>query len=358
MLITMVFSLKTYCLISFLLVVIRVIQTFKFNCDFFQVCMSLISSNTDFIILCNFGITVLLMISYFISNSILKISFQSMKEQIVTRFQEFIIHFFLILYFTASNNISIDILVFGFIPIYIYYLYLLLDETIKKYSTTQPNIAVRQHQSIFTLEIVLSYVTLKMMIHFLKSYQNYQSYGYFFMYLLYNCSVLLISIIRTILNHVYFIKLKSNQISFFDNFMKQVVIDSVFLVIRGVLIILICVYLLIKTSLQIIVMTSFAGEIIMLINSFKTKILTKEFINSTLNKYPSPTQEEIDADDICIICRTQMSVSDSKKLPCGHIFHKDCIIQWFSNKGVCPTCKTPIMVTPGNNANQRGNREM
>jgi hypothetical protein len=40
-----------------------------------------------------------------------------------------------------------------------------------------------------------------------------------------------------------------------------------------------------------------------------------------------------------------------KKLPCDHIFHKNCLRSWFQRQQTCPTCRTSILRM--NNQNQQ-----
>ncbi len=32
-----------------------------------------------------------------------------------------------------------------------------------------------------------------------------------------------------------------------------------------------------------------------------------------------------------------------KKLPCGHLFHQECISEWFQRKMICPNCKFSVI---------------
>lgn len=36
-------------------------------------------------------------------------------------------------------------------------------------------------------------------------------------------------------------------------------------------------------------------------------------------------------------------ISNSKKLPCGHIFHTSCLRSWFQRQQTCPTCRLNIL---------------
>ncbi|XP_058061124.1 E3 ubiquitin-protein ligase HRD1 [Anopheles bellator] len=75
-------------------------------------------------------------------------------------------------------------------------------------------------------------------------------------------------------------------------------------------------------------------------------ILSRRAIRNMNTLYPDATTEELQmSDNICIICREDM-VSNSKKLPCGHIFHTACLRSWFQRQQTCPTCRLNILRTP------------
>lgn len=47
-----------------------------------------------------------------------------------------------------------------------------------------------------------------------------------------------------------------------------------------------------------------------------------------------------DSDPECSICYENIAHSQMNKLPCGHIFHKMCIINWENQyKNTCPLCR-------------------
>lgn len=62
------------------------------------------------------------------------------------------------------------------------------------------------------------------------------------------------------------------------------------------------------------------------------------------NSYPDATEEELQADDVCIICRESMTTA-AKKLPCNHIFHTSCLRSWFQRQQTCPTCRRDVLRT-------------
>ncbi|KAF9775054.1 hypothetical protein IL306_006879 [Fusarium sp. DS 682] len=85
-----------------------------------------------------------------------------------------------------------------------------------------------------------------------------------------------------------------------------------------------------------------------------------------MNRYPDATQEELEREDTCIICREEMRPWDPennpgamdrirpKKLPCGHILHLGCLKSWLERQQVCPTCRSPV--TLGETARAGQNR--
>ncbi|KAL3322920.1 hypothetical protein AABB24_040156 [Solanum stoloniferum] len=51
---------------------------------------------------------------------------------------------------------------------------------------------------------------------------------------------------------------------------------------------------------------------------------------------------------LCIVCMEgfQTSVDDhGKKMPCGHVFHANCLIKWLSISHSCPLCRYKVSTT-------------
>ncbi|KAL8714939.1 MAG: hypothetical protein Q9220_001452 [cf. Caloplaca sp. 1 TL-2023] len=83
-------------------------------------------------------------------------------------------------------------------------------------------------------------------------------------------------------------------------------------------------------------------------------------------RYPDATAEEIQREDVCIICRENMTVwqastnapgpemaqathqpvderQRAKRLPCGHLLHFACLRSWLERQQICPTCRMPVL---------------
>uniref|UniRef100_A0A182K899 RING-type E3 ubiquitin transferase n=2 Tax=Pyretophorus TaxID=44537 RepID=A0A182K899_9DIPT len=47
----------------------------------------------------------------------------------------------------------------------------------------------------------------------------------------------------------------------------------------------------------------------------------------------------------CTICLSQFEIdNDVRRLPCMHLFHKDCVDQWLVTNKHCPICRVDIEV--------------
>merc|ERR1719481_2428050 len=81
--------------------------------------------------------------------------------------------------------------------------------------------------------------------------------------------------------------------------------------------------------------------------AFNDVILSRRAIHNMNTWYPDATPEELAAtDNVCIICREEMQAPTTKKLPCNHIFHKNCLRSWFQRQQTCPTCRLDVLRAP------------
>ena len=118
-------------------------------------------------------------------------------------------------------------------------------------------------------------------------------------------------------------------------------------------------------------------DVVVTIRSFARRIVDfMRYRNATRDmneRYPDATAEEVSREDVCIICREEMTpvqpaqpaagtgadpaappannaqrVPDRlrpKKLPCGHILHFACLRSWLERQQNCPTCRRPVLAS-------------
>ena len=73
--------------------------------------------------------------------------------------------------------------------------------------------------------------------------------------------------------------------------------------------------------------------------------VNKGLTNEQIDKLPTKKyRQRIDGDNNkCIICMEEFQEKERiKYLPCGHLFHHDCIRQWLLKEKSCPFCKSEI----------------
>lgn len=113
-------------------------------------------------------------------------------------------------------------------------------------------------------------------------------------------------------------------------------------------------------------------DVVVTMRSFGRRIMDfVRYRNATRDmneRYPDATAEEVAREDVCIICREEMTSTQPpvaaegeaapqpaagaqrvpdrlrpKKLPCGHILHFACLRSWLERQQNCPTCRRPVV---------------
>ncbi|KAL2831824.1 hypothetical protein BDW59DRAFT_140095 [Aspergillus cavernicola] len=106
-------------------------------------------------------------------------------------------------------------------------------------------------------------------------------------------------------------------------------------------------------------------DVVVTIRSFARRIMDfVRYRNATRDmneRYPDATAEEVAREEVCIICREEMTPWQQpgdrpaapvperlrpKKLPCGHILHFSCLRSWLERQQNCPTCRRPVIAPP------------
>jgi E3 ubiquitin-protein ligase synoviolin len=76
-------------------------------------------------------------------------------------------------------------------------------------------------------------------------------------------------------------------------------------------------------------------------NSCQRKFLSfVQYLRLTRNldaRFENATAEELQNAGSCLVCRESMD--QGKKLPCGHVFHMDCLRMWLQHQQTCPLCR-------------------
>jgi hypothetical protein len=54
------------------------------------------------------------------------------------------------------------------------------------------------------------------------------------------------------------------------------------------------------------------------------------------------SEQDIERDPICLVCRAEMHVGEARVLGCGHCFHAECLERWLDRQHTCPLCDQSI----------------
>ena len=79
----------------------------------------------------------------------------------------------------------------------------------------------------------------------------------------------------------------------------------------------------------------------------KMEVFQKE-VDRRVWKGTAETFQQIESDDekniyTCVVCLDPTLVKDDLWiLPCGHIFHQHCILNWTRTHNTCPVCRVPF----------------
>lgn len=50
--------------------------------------------------------------------------------------------------------------------------------------------------------------------------------------------------------------------------------------------------------------------------------------------------------EVCAICKDDLPLAAAaRRLPCGHLYHSDCIVQWLEMRNSCPVCRSCLPST-------------
>ncbi|XP_040379258.1 E3 ubiquitin-protein ligase RNF12-A-like isoform X2 [Oryza brachyantha] len=64
---------------------------------------------------------------------------------------------------------------------------------------------------------------------------------------------------------------------------------------------------------------------------------------SQINNLPQSVVQSNNIEEPCAVCLENPSIGDTiRRLPCFHMFHKECIDEWLRRKKLCPVCKSGI----------------
>jgi len=222
------------------------------------------------------------------------------------------------------------------------------------YMERSPSISMLFHVRVISLAALLSIIDVNFIVH---AYQSTLSKGASVQLVFgFEYAILLTIIANTLLKYLlHSIDLYSenpweNKAVFM--LYTELIIGLVKVILYGLfIVIMVRIYTLPLFAVRPMYLTARAFK-----KAFNDVILSRRAIHNMNTWYPDATPEELEnTDNICIICREEMVANMTKKLPCGHIFHKNCLQSWFQRQQTCPTCRLDVLRAPlpGQNARRQ-----
>eukprot|EP00093_Oithona_nana_P009345 09345.XXX_221603_219648_1 [CDS] Oithona nana genome sequencing. len=213
------------------------------------------------------------------------------------------------------------------------------------YMERSPSISMLFHVRVISLALLLAVIDLNFIMH---AYQSTLSKGASVQLVFgFEYAILLTIVANTIVKYIlHSIDLYSenpweNKAVFM--LYTELVIGLFKVILYGLfIIIMVRIYTLPLFAVRPMYLTARAFK-----KAFNDVILSRRAIHNMNTWYPDATPEELEnTDNICIICREEMVAPSTKKLPCGHIFHKNCLRSWFQRQQTCPTCRLDVLRAP------------
>ena len=80
----------------------------------------------------------------------------------------------------------------------------------------------------------------------------------------------------------------------------------------------------------------------------RIKVEKYKYKPSTSKKNKEEEKKEKDERDACAICLVNLENNDKiRRLPCKHLFHSDCVMNWFKERMSCPVCRKDLAQVAG-----------
>ncbi|CAJ1020840.1 Zinc finger, C3HC4 type (RING finger)/Ring finger domain/RING-like zinc finger [Leishmania utingensis] len=128
------------------------------------------------------------------------------------------------------------------------------------------------------------------------------------------------------------------------------VADALTSIAESLLFVGVYAYIFYNSALPLLLLRGFVGHVLRI---FEKASGLAEFLvlaRRVRNNMPDATAEDLARDARCTICyEDMMPGGGTKRLPCGHCYHIDCLERWLEGHSTCPYCRANIMQMRGGN---------
>jgi E3 ubiquitin-protein ligase synoviolin len=337
-------SFKHYCLFSLISLITAFWYTFATRKQFYISCIYLSTNKLNLIILSNFAFFLLVLLGKLFIKLFFNQLTRDESEELLTLCKYTITENCLALTIfreELNNKILVYFILLLFIKIFHWLLQLRIENLQRNIETNW-----RIHIKIVINLIILGSIDLLIVISLTQQFlaTKHASVNILF---LFEYSILFLLILLNLFRYILVqIDINMHQNRWANKsiylFYLEFTNDILRLFLYLVFFLLVCYYYGLPLHL--------IRELFLTAHSIRDRILKFiKFRRITANmnsQFPNSTAQELAAiDNICIVCREEMTVGQTKKLPqCNHHFHTACLRSWLERQQSCPTCRAQINV--------------
>lgn len=354
----MIIGFSVYALISTSIMISVVTKTFMNNEDIFEMWASLLGDQIKILIFLNFIGVAFFGFFLLIKNIILGKIQESESLEIKSNIKDIVFRF-IILLITISKDITIQQIKIFLITLFCRYLGFVFKIRIGRFFLVNEAFNKYYHAIILAFQTAWYFVCLNYTVSsYYEFFHNWNDITFMAAELFLDG---VIDVLHYLVKHVLFL-IGEDDSGMSNGPINLIQLnDFVFETLNLVNIFISNLYYTLFTN-------HYMGRTLSLIEGFKRLrdhikniINWKKLMNSIKEDLQNPTQEDLDSDDNCIICRNKMTIDDSKKLPCNHCIHTHCLSRWIGQKSTCPLCQYDLsqvikgLSTTGNPENNANN---
>lgn len=329
----MIISFQLYALLSISLVSSVVAKSWIATHDVFEMWISLFDNRVSMLLLLNLGVVILFQIGRSLQQFFLGTMVNSELQMASDNIKRVVLTVISILLLRAANMEPAHVIQIPF-PLFLRYLAFLIRAKLGGISLTQSMNAKSVHKRLFIVQTLSLIFAFQLSISYFKTHKIEKD-G-LSLILTIELAEAFIDILEDFVKHVILIcDIESNGASmrtFKANFLCELFSHIMHMIIS----------IAYFSSGNIIENLIFTGmEIPRLLSGVIKRVVRflewKKLVNIVETQLEAPSGEELT--NTCIICRQQITAEDSRKLPCNHVYHTNCLIRWVSEHTNCALCQ-------------------
>ncbi|KAH0786717.1 ERAD-associated E3 ubiquitin-protein ligase HRD1B-like [Histomonas meleagridis] len=258
---------------------------------------------------------------------------------------DFFIHFFLLILVIARRD-ETQYVSLAVLPLLLKFLIFL--GRIRVDSSTLSELSVKSHSRLFAYQTLLVILSYSLIMYFIKRVRTSTIFALFER----ESVCCIIDVFTDIIRHIIVIQEIESHGNSYRSYQTKTIIE------------LLGKFLKIVTKVCFSPLTGEQMGVIFDINDLfkhgKKYYNWQKLVKIIQSNLQDPTEEDLLSQDVCIICRLPLDVNNSKKLPCNHCFHIDCIIHWVGEQAKCPVCSYDLtaLINQYNDNNNNNNQNV